>query len=233
MVSELQATSRVGLQSISTASQQHFMEVHSSMLVDINQKQWYAGRGSFGIVKIQEFRGIQVAVKTFLPRSLKCDVYHEASILQRLCHPYLPLLMGICVIQQPFCIVMQFHGFRGLEASTIADQLMNRNHFTSHSWLLLVTQLLEAIHYLHEEAKILHNDIQCNNILVAQSFYASENYQIVLIDFGKATLISESKGYHINSIEYMQKYTHISPEVIEGETRQTDFFMWRSIIPLY
>ena len=200
------ARSRVGLKNIYTASQQHFMEVDSSMLVNISQKQCYAGRGSFRIVKIQAFRSIQVAVKMFLPRSLKCDVYHEASILQRLCHPYLPLLIGICVKQQPFCIVMQFHGFKGLEASTIADQLMKRNHFTSHSWL---TQLLEAINYLHEEAKILHNDIKCNNILVAQSFSASENYQIVLIDFGKATSISESKRYHLNSIEaHAEVYTH-------------------------
>ena len=127
------------------------------MLSDINQQECYVGRGSFGVVKVQSFRGIQVAVKVFLPRSLKADVYTEASILQLLCHTYVPLLIGVCIKQQPFSIVMQFHGFKGLEASTIDKELMH-NHFTGRMWILLATQLLEAIHYLHEEAKVLHND---------------------------------------------------------------------------
>ena len=83
------------------------------MLLDINQEERYAGRGSFGIVKVQSFRGILVAVKMFLPRSLKADVYSEASILQHLCHPYLLHLIGVCIKQKPFSIVMQYHAFNG------------------------------------------------------------------------------------------------------------------------
>ena len=37
--------------------------------------------GSFGIAKLQAYRGIYVAVKELLPRSLKDDVRHEAEIL--------------------------------------------------------------------------------------------------------------------------------------------------------
>ena len=121
---------------------------------------------------------------------------------------------------------MQFHGFKGLEASTIDKELMH-NHFTGRIWILLATQLLEAIHYLHKEAKVLHNDIKCNNILVAQSFSSSEeSFQVVLNDFGKATKISGSKRHHLSDIEkleHMRKYLHISPEVIGGETKQTIF----------
>ena len=53
-----------------------------------------------------------MAVKEFLPRSLKADVMHEASILVGLCHPYLPFLLGICTKEQPLRIVMQFHAFK-------------------------------------------------------------------------------------------------------------------------
>lgn len=48
--------------------------------------------------------------------------------------------------------------------------------------------------------------------------------QIVIIDFGKATLVSKGKHYHLNEIEkseYFRCYSHISPEVIEGITGQS------------
>lgn len=46
----------------------------------------------------------------------------------------------------------------------------------------------------------------------------------MLVDFGKATFFSESKRYFLSSLEkqqYMRQYPHISPELIEGEMKQT------------
>ena len=71
----------------------------------------------------------------------------------------------------------------------MANQLAK--HLTAYMWILIVMQLLEAIHYLHEEAKVLHNDIKCNNVLVAQSLASTNEgtggncYQAVLIHLGK------------------------------------------------
>ncbi len=56
----------------------------------------YIGRGSFSV---QYYRGIKVAVKEFLPRSMKVDVTNEAAILSLLNHPYLPYIFGMCVLQ--------------------------------------------------------------------------------------------------------------------------------------
>lgn len=45
-----------------------------------------------------------------------------------------------------------------------------------------------------------------------------------LIDFGKATTLSEAKKYYLNlneQAEYTRKYPHIAPEVISGESRQS------------
>ena len=78
--------------------------------------------------------------------------------------------------------------------------------------------------YLHEEANVLHNDIKPNNVLVAQSNGDHCKYQVILIDFGKATSIQDSKRYHLNVIEqteYCRNFPHIAPEVVEGETKQT------------
>ena len=60
----------------------------SDPIIGGEKKEHYLGRGSFGIVKLQVYRGIHVAVKELLPRSVKEDVKNEAQILARLCHPY-------------------------------------------------------------------------------------------------------------------------------------------------
>ncbi len=83
-------------------------EVDPSLLTDpvVNEKrqEHYLGRGSFGVVRLQLYRGIYVAVKELLPKSVKEDVKHEAEILATLCHPFLPQLFGICTRTQPLRI---------------------------------------------------------------------------------------------------------------------------------
>ena len=164
-------------------------EVDPSMLNDPiisgKQEEHYVGRGSFGVVKVQVFRDILVAVKEYLPKSLKLDVVHEASLLSKVCHPYLPLLIGICTNQKPLRIVIQFHAFNELESKTMQMELLN-NSLTSELWLRLCA-------YLHVEVNILHNDIELNNILIAKSGGDTSQCQAVLINFGKSTLANESR----------------------------------------
>lgn len=205
----------------------YIQEIDPSMLndpmIDGKQEEQYVGHGSFGVVKVQVFHDILVAVKECLPKSLKVDVVHEASILNKVCHPYLPLLIGICTSQEPLRIVMQFHAFNKLESKTMNMELQN-NSLSCVIWLSLCAQLLEALAYLHEEVNILHNDIKLNNVLIAQSGNDNLQYQAVLIDFGIATLANKSKRYNLSGmerIEYVRRFPHIAPEVVEGETCQT------------
>ena len=64
--------------------------IYTSMLEDplVNgeTKECYVGRGAFGVVRLQVYQ-IRVAVKKFLPRSLRDDVLKEVQILSSLCHP--------------------------------------------------------------------------------------------------------------------------------------------------
>ena len=169
------------------ASSDHYRvsEIDHTMLTDPlvegEASELFVGRGCFGIVRVQLYRGIQVAVKEFLPKSVVADVKHEASILASLCHPYLPLLFGVCTQHRPLRIVMQFHAFEGLQPSTVRHEL-EHSHFDGHAWVLLCAQLLEALIYLHDEVHVLHNDLKVDNILVAQSVVSTKDYQVVLID---------------------------------------------------
>lgn len=204
-------------------------------VIDDHQESIYLGRGSFGIVKVQMYRGLKVAVKKFLPRTVREDVKREAYFLAHFCHPHLPLLIGIITASLPYRLVMQFHGVdeSGFQATTVWSELKTHQHVPAGSgWLILTCQLMEALQYLHSQAECLHNDIKCDNLLLTKSDLSSVpssskadlpafNFQIVLIDFGKATTIKEQRRLNLTEDEkatYKVRYHHIAPEVVDGIT---------------
>ncbi len=85
------------------------------------------------------------------------------------------------------------------------------------------TLLVEAVRYLHSKVAMLHDDIKCDNVLVGKSVEPVPEspcvgFQLVLIDFGKATEGLEGKSYHLTACEreqYRCKYSHLAPEVVE------------------
>ncbi len=190
-------------------------------IIDGKSVECFVGRGSFGIVRFQKYRGIDVAVKELLPRTLAEDVRNEAVILSLLCHPYLPCLFGICVTERPYRIIMQFHAIDGTNSMNLYQELRRKTlkQTIHHAWIF-GAQIFEAVHYLHHEVGVLHNDITCSNILIAHD----KDYHIILIDFGKASRLSKAKVYHLTETEkqeYFVKYPHLAPEIIYGTHRQS------------
>ena len=118
------------IQSRTNVSSQ-FQEIEPSLLINPVQKNGqiedvFVGRGCFAVVKLQLFRGIKVAVKEVLPRTVLSDVHHEASIIMRLSHPYVTYLFGVCTHQHPYKIVMQFEGIAN---NTTTLTLKDKHHF--------------------------------------------------------------------------------------------------------
>lgn len=102
---------------------------------------------------------MSVAVKETLPRTLLTDVRHEASILAPLSHPYVPYLFGVCTKHRPYCIVMQYHGCsQSSISSTFLTKLCDKST-DRDDWFTLFSQMVEGVRYLHDDAKILHNDL--------------------------------------------------------------------------
>ena len=183
-------------------------------------------------MRLQTYRGMDVAVKELLPRTVVVDLMHEANILASLSHPNLPYLFGVCTKVPQLRLVMQFHGFRPQMKSRCLLQELRQPTIPKDDpyWTFLLSHILEAVQYLHNEAKILHNDITFTNILLSQcethacSDVNSLQYQLILIDFGKASAITKAKSYHLTDsekAEYVRKYPHIAPELISGETPLT------------
>ena len=103
-------------------------------------------------------------------------------------------------------------------------------------WLIVCAQLLDALNYLHTSADFIHNDIKGDNVVFGKSndFPVSSattdtggnQFQVLLIDFGKATKTTEGKLYRLTELEkesYRIRFAHIAPEVIDGECRQTTY----------
>lgn len=79
----------------------------------------------------------------------------------------------------------------------------------------------------------MHNDIKPDNILLSDTYKKSESDEqplcVILIDFGKATSISNGKRYHLTPIDQAdyisrpQSSFYLAPEVINGESKQSIF----------
>ena len=209
------------------------LEIDEALLlnpeIELQESEVYVGQGSFGVVKLKLFRGIKVAVKELQPLTMLKDVEHEACNVGKLCHPFLPYLFGICTQKQPYKIVIQLHGTHSSHrVLTLTTAIAGKKITSSHAWLGICMQMMEALSYLHEEVHMLHNDIKANNILLTDCTTESqmrEKYiQIVLIDFGNATPIQNDCKYNLSDpvkAEYFHKYPHISPEFNEGLTTKT------------
>ena len=117
---------------------------------------------------------------------------------------------------------------------TLCDVLCDSSKlYDQNTFLLLCVQIAEALRYLYDEVKILHDDLKCNSVVICDSISEvarsstsahSSSVQIVLIDFGKATSTDEGKTYKLNNIEkfqYTTKFPHMAPEVTEGLSPQS------------
>ena len=97
--------------------------------------------------------------------------------------------------------------------------------------IILCNQLVEALDYMHREAKVLHNDLKCDNIFVCDRITEASrkssddsSVQLMFVDFGKATSVEKGRLFHLNGVEksdYALKFPHIAPEVVDGFMKQT------------
>ena len=204
-------------------------EISPSLLTDpvrtTDSSKLYIGRGSFGIVKLQMYRGIEVAVKEFLPHTNLADVQREALILNKLSHPYLPHFFGVCTQRKPYCLVTQFCCVNR-SSTTLSDTVLRNDIALGITWLDLCVQFMEALRYIHN----LHILLKSNNIILSEAPNSLAKLHMVLIDFGKASFFSEKKRLRLSEgekAEYTRRFPHISPEVVGGESPysyQSDIF---------
>lgn len=195
----------------------------------------HVGTGSYGSCYLGSYRGLDVVVKQLKVKQLKGEtpkeaqrrvkeeLRYEARIINRLGdHPGLPLLFGICSVNAPYRLIIQFHGEKNCNASfTISSGLSKRSISEISVWRDIVRKVAEALRHVHNTG-FLHNDLKGNNVVLDNR---EGNYNPVLIDFGKSLPMNGLKGPKDLSTEqqakYMKEFPHIAPEIVTGKQGQS------------
>ena len=67
----------------------------------------------------------------------------------------------------------------------------------------------------------MHNDIKCDNVAIE---LASSGIKSILIDFGKACLVSDAKRYDLSNedkLKYAKQHPQLAPDLRDGRCKQS------------
>jgi len=131
----------------------------------------------------------------------------EARAAGRLQHPHIVRVIDIGVEDDNYFMVMDF-----LQGGTLGDYLKARGRMPAEAALRLGAQLVDALQSAHAQG-IVHRDIKPSNILFADDSFQ----QVVLTDFGLASLRDDLAGSLTVTGAMVGTPTYMSPEAVRGE----------------
>ena len=169
--------------------------------------------GVFGTVSQGFISSIQqkVAVKQFSERSTLLDVFVEAKITSHLASLsggiYFPFVYGVLNSK---ALLLEFIG-EGNSFSPTFHDVLESTVLLKAKWVHVLLELCKAVRFMHDKG-ILHNDLHSRNIILRNKEY------VKIIDFGKATLVSDPLRYEIRPGSEKQKrynavHCHIAYEL--------------------
>ena len=137
------------------------------------------GKGSFGLVRVGNWRGTRVAIKRMYvqdisPRELQQFV-DEVSLLRRLRHPNVVIFMG--VLLEPRALVTEY-----MSRGSLEDTIHNPRTFIHPSIALSWAHAMaKGLYFLHQ-SNIVHGDFKSANVLFDASWAPK------IADFGLSKL---------------------------------------------
>jgi len=180
------------------------------------------GEGTFGVVYKGTWRGSSVAIKQLkinehVNNQVLEEFRKELTILSRLRHPNIVLLMAACTSPPNLCFVTEF-----LPGGSLYDALHSKKiKMNMQLYKKLAIQIAQGMNYLHLSG-IIHRDIKSLNLLL------DEHMNVKICDFGLSKLKSKSTEMtkSIGSPIWM------SPELLMGEdyTEKVDVYAFGIIL---
>jgi serine/threonine-protein kinase CTR1 len=191
--------------------------------LDLKEK---IGAGSFGTVHLAEWNGMDVAVKILMEQDLHAERFREflseVSIMKRLRHPNIVLLLGAVTHPPHLSIVTEYLSRGSLykllqtpNAAVVLDETRR---------LHMAYDVAQGMNYLHQlKPPIVHRDLKSPNLLV------DDLYTVKVCDFG----LSRSKANtFLSSKTAAGTPEWMAPEVLRNEqsNEKSDVFSFGVIL---
>jgi serine/threonine protein kinase len=138
-------------------------------------------------------------------------------------HENIPWIYGIVTAKSKI-LVMSLHNIDGTACSL--HRYIHTQHrdgipdISSPRSKTILSGVVSAIGYIHSK-QILHNDIKCDNVILESSPLGLKG---ILIDFGKACLVSDAKQYKLSNedkLKYINDHPQIAPDLRDGKCKQS------------
>ena len=185
------------------------------------------GEGSLGKVFIgRDKTGKQYAIKTIKKKKIRNGdlLLNEVKIGMKLNHPNILRIKEIFEDKKTISFVMDY-----CEDGDLLDFITKSPEGKLNDFLCIeiMIQILEALNYLHFQAKVCHRDLKPDNFLI--NIDENNKPTIKLIDFGVAQYLFKGQSLKgkIGTLKYM------APEIFFKETYNEKVDIWSAGIILY
>ncbi|GFT86851.1 inactive tyrosine-protein kinase transmembrane receptor ROR1 [Nephila pilipes] len=196
------------------------------------------GEGAFGKVYCGELLSLHgngsvtpVAIKTLkenATQKTQHDFQREAELMSDLHHPNIVCLLGVCMREEPMCMLFEYMSQGDLHEYLIlhsprSDVSANSEDGTSHilelpDFLYIAKQIAAGMEYLSGHHYV-HRDLAARNCLVG------DNLTVKISDFGLSRDIYSSDYYRVQS-KSLLPVRWMPPESILYGKFQTESDVW-------
>ena len=184
------------------------------------------GKGATGIVReAQDKNGTKYAIKTVWKADIEQNecFKKEIDISLELEHETIVKCIDIYEDNSSIHLVLE-----EITGGDLFDHIIHSNgrKLTETEAMDLLSQMLEGLHYLHDEIGIVHRDIKPENFLLYNDGHRNK---IKLIDFGFATYCKNGETMN----EQLGTPQYAAPEIFEQKPYTNKVDMWSVGVVLY
>jgi len=176
------------------------------------------GRGAFSVVKlvVEKETNVKYACKMINKSNVGQDMARlatEMEILKRVSHPNIINLKEIIDTKNCLFIITEL-----VTGGELFDKIVELGSYSEKNAALLVTKMVSAIDYLHENG-IVHRDLKPENLLLREP---NNIIDIKIADFGLSKIVSQK----VMMQTACGTPGYVAPEVLKAQGYDKEVDMW-------